>query len=640
MSMLDKKEFYELACKHPLFKQLSDGQKKDLYQSCEIKRFDQADIILQANKRREGLFLLLEGNAEVYTKNESSDRVEVLEVIQAGHLIGLSSIADFLGESSIDSPQLNVEVRSVTESHCLYIPFSVLEARWEDLEVRDYILRKIAVRLRDIYGSLAEQVNLSRQWGESEPFIRRVQDLMSSPVMSIEAGESIKNTAIKMNQHSLGSILILEQKQLVGIITERDLVERVIANSISLDESNEKIMTKNPYTISPYDYYYQALSEFLLKGVKYLPVVEDGKVLGIITLSDLLRKKNQSMVNTIKKIEQADERTIGDVKQAIYYVLGTLIQDKVPILHTLEVVTSLFDRLAQHSIELAIQSLEKKGAGKPPVAFSWYMMGSAGRGEQFLLTDQDHFLVYEDVKEQDKEQVEAYFESLGNEIVHYMELAGYERCKGKMMSSELVWRGSLNTWQERLRRWSLRATNDTLLLAQNFFSFRFLYGDTTIHDSFVEMIKKQMKSSKIFLYRLAQVEKTQQVPLFEHPIRSLFGLDKKQMDIKKDSLFPFHHALQIISLGDEIIEGTPLQRLQRLVDKKLITESFYEDLKESFSIVMRIYVYNKWASLQRGEASTSIVKFTHLTTKEKENIILAQRMFRSLQNQMLSEFSL
>ena len=268
------------------------------------------------------------------------------------------------------------------------------------------------------------------------------------------------------------------------------------------------------------------------------------------------------------------------------------------------------------------------------------MMGSAGRGEQFLLTDQDHFLVYENGRDIDKESNDEYFALLGEEIVHYLELAGYERCKGKMMSNEISWRGSIDDWHERLRRWSLRATNDTLLLAQNFFSFRFLYGNYEVHERFLNMIKSQMQSSKIFLYRLAQVEKGQQVPIFETPIRSLFGLERKQMDIKKDSLFPFHHSLQIICLSEEIIEGTPLQRLQKLLDKNIITPSFYEDLKESFSIIMKIYVYKKWSSLQRGEPTSSVIRFTHLTTKEKEDIMHAQRIFRSLQNQMLSEFSL
>ncbi|WP_261180005.1 DUF294 nucleotidyltransferase-like domain-containing protein [Anaerobacillus sp. CMMVII] len=156
-------------------------------------------------------------------------------------------------------------------------------------------------------------------------------------------------------------------------------------------------------------------------------------------------------------------------------------------------ITKLYDRLVKHCVELAVKSLEKKGLGQPPVQFCWYQMGSGGRGEQFLLTDQDHFLVYE--SGEDDEEVTHYFEKLGEEIVFFLEKAGYERCIGKMMANEEMWRGSINKWRDRLKSWSLRATNENLLLVQNFFSFRMLYGDEVLNDQFKRMVTSSVKES-------------------------------------------------------------------------------------------------------------------------------------------------
>ncbi len=639
MERFDQK-YEEYIFNHPLFRGIEKTEKQDIHMLCKEKKFKKSETILKGGELEEGLHLLLAGNAEVYVTGHSEDRFEILEVIQPGELIGLSRLSEFLGESTVESFHYYVGVRAMDDVITFYIPYQVLEKRWEIEAVRDYILRKVTVRLKHVYSSLAEQVRLARQWGESDPFIRRVQDLMTSPVIFVNSTATIQETAQLMRLHSVGSILIVDDQQLKGIITESDLVNRVISNSLSYHEHISEIMTKNPYTVSRYDYYYQALSEFLLRGVKHLPVIDQNQVVGIISLSDLLRKKNYSMVNTLQKIDKADKNNLLEARQSIYEVLGTLLQSRAPILYTLELMTHLYDRLSKHVIELAIQSLEAKEKGKPPVPFAWYQMGSAGRGEQFLLTDQDHFLVYDNVEEKDQKVVKEYFSWLGQEIVDLMEKSGYKRCQGKMMASEENWRGTILLWQERLRNWSVRATNDALLLAQNFLSFRFVYGSKDINDRFIEMLEEHFKSTGIFLYRLALVEQEHQVPILEQPVRSLFGLDKKQLDLKKETLFPFHHALQIISINQGIIEGMPLEKIRRLHEKKFFSDKFTEDLIDAFEKTMKIYVSHKWSQYAREEEPISIVQFTHLSSSEKEDLIQVQKVFRSLQIQMLSEFSL
>ncbi len=173
------------------------------------------------------------------------------------------------------------------------------------------------------------------------------------------------------------------------------------------------------------------------------------------------------------------------MKIAIYELLATMLRDQVPIAQCLNTITKLYDRLVFRCLSLAIEQV-----GDPPCRFAFYQMGSSGRREQFLLTDQDHFLVYE------SEEHASYFATLGEAIVRVMEKAGYERCKGKMMASENAWRGSLETWKDRLREWMIHATNDNLLLAQNFFSYRFVYGDIDLHRAFEQQIREQLSRAK------------------------------------------------------------------------------------------------------------------------------------------------
>jgi CBS domain-containing protein len=630
---------YNQIYKHPLFRGLGEKEFYRLIEKCSLKHYKKSNKVLYSKTPREGLLLILEGMVEVLVEGETNlKNKEVLEVLQTGDSIGFSSLADFLGEKTTHHSKFTVSVVTVEDSYCLQIPFSVLEERWIDEQVRDYVLRQVAVRLKDIYASLTEQIQLASQWGESEPFMRRVQDIMAHPVVTVQETESVQLAAQKMVENSKSSVLVLKNERLVGIVTEKDLVSRVISRQRPLSDAVREIMTENPRTISRESYYYEALSCFLMNGIKHLPVVQEDEVIGIITLSDLLRKKNRGTLQILQTIEKSTIENIETVKDAIYEVLASLLNDRIPILNTLEIITKLYDRLVRHCLELAIKSLEDKGLGKPPVRFCWYQMGSGGRGEQFLLTDQDHFLVYENDK--DDEEINHYFKLLGEEIVNYLEKSGYERCIGNMMSNNEMWRGSMNKWKDRLKGWALRATNENLLLVQNFFSFRMLYGDPVLNDQFKEMVMTHVKESGTILYRLAELEKDRPVPNLDHPIRAMFRLERNSIDIKMDALFPLHHCLQTLSMLNNVAFGTPTERIAALVNMGIFTETFAEELRDAFEVILGIRVTQAWLKNQRGEKSSSKINFTQMKSKDKEALIKALKTVKQVQQQVLAAFGM
>ncbi|MGI8385735.1 DUF294 nucleotidyltransferase-like domain-containing protein [Robertmurraya sp. P23] len=610
---------------HPFFQGVDVRTALSLIELCELRMYEKQETMLKKEAQRDGLLLILSGIAEVYIKNEHGTQEEVLEIVQKGELIGFSSLADFLGVSKPGKEAATqVEVRAVESCKALYIPFTVITKRWDDPNVHDYLLAQVSVRLKDIYASLAEQVQLARDFGERDAFMLRVQDLMTEQVVSVSPTTTVQEAALLMHKERTSSVLVTEKGRLKGIITERDLVERVIAAGRSLDCVAGDVMTPDPVTISRFSYYYDALSLTLLKGIKHLPVIEGEKLLGVVTLSDLLRKKNENVMKTIQKIEQCTEETIVHVEKAIYDILETLIKDKIPMLKTLEIVTQLYDRLVKRAVELSIEALEEEA----PCHFALYQMGSAGRGEQFLLTDQDHFLVYEKAEEKE------YFTRLGREITNMLEKAGYARCLGLMMCSEGNWRGTIEVWQERVRGWMLQATNNHLLLAQNFFSYRFLTGSHPLNERFEEGIRELLQRSKIFLYRLSQVEREHVIPTLDQPIRSLFKLERKQLDMKKEVLFPYHHSLQILTLLHGGMSGTSVDKISFLKEKGVLSEAFATDLKQAAEEVLRLYVTQRWQ--QQGK---SHIEFARLSTREKEELILSLRSLKELQSQVFANFT-
>ena len=622
---------------HPLFQGASEQQLN----LCKEKYYLKNEVIIHPNRQRKGIYLLVKGIAEVYVKNDQKGKDEVLEVLQQGELFGFSSLVH-LFDGDIDTTPLKAEskvvVRAVEPVHAIYIPHEVLSTLWKQPFVHEYLLVQVAARLKDVYTSLAEQVTFARSFGETDVFVLRVQDLMCHDVISCSPQHTIQEVAQKMVNHRVSSVIVMEDNQQIGIITERDVVNRVVANNHSATEDARRIMTSNPYTISRVSYYYEALSLMLVKGVKHLLVMDQQQLVGMITLSDLLRKKNENMIKTIRRIENADVHALAQVKEAIYEVLETLLKEKVPIIDTLDVITTLYDRLMKRAVELAVSYLEEAEGLVPPVAFNLYAMGSSGRGEQFMLTDQDHFLVFEDCELDTP--IYPYFQKLGIRIVAYLEQAGYARCKGLMMSSEADWRGTISDWKWRVHKWAAFPTNDNLLLANNFFSYRMVYGEPQLHEMFQQKIAEALQMSKMFLYHLTEVEVKHPITTLDHPIRSLFKLSKKSIDMKKEILFPYHHSLQILSLIHDVHSGTPIERIEALMEKGVLGPNFVKDLKEAINQVLSFYVYLRWQQAKTGDASSSILSFHSLTTREKEELIISLKTLKTMQNKVFYHFNM
>ncbi|WP_404469102.1 DUF294 nucleotidyltransferase-like domain-containing protein [Sutcliffiella horikoshii] len=653
--------------KHILTKNLTQTEATNLLKQCKTFHYNQDDIILHATDNREGLFLVLSGMAEVYIPSQKSQD-EVLEIIKPNELVGLSNLHHFLitnfpqtqqpdpttplyPDQLLGQPvqhnQTLVEVRAIYDTEALFIPYTVLKEIWSEPALRDYLLDQVSSRLHDVYHSLAEQINMSTTMGPTaDPTILRVQDIMQPSQATIQAKttDTIQSVAEKLSKTSTTTAaIILNNETIQGIVTMHDFVNRVITRGKSTQEPIETIMTENPITIPRTAYYYEAFTTMLLNGIKHLPVTNENNLLaGLVTMTDLLQAKQPTaMLQNTETLKTVTKEELPQIKQQLYAMLTTMLQQQVPILTTLEVMNTLYDQLIQRCIELSIKEMSTD----PPIKFCFYLMGSGARKEQFLLTDQDHFLVYEGVGDthdypdgHSGHIATRYFEELSHKIVTNLELAGYKRCKGDMMASNPIWRGTLGEWESRLHEWTLNATNDRLLLSQNFFSHRHIAGDDRLHQQFQQKILDSLDRAKIFLYRLSQLERENPIPTLEQPIRSMFRRNKKQLDLKKEVLFPYHHSLQILALMHGITYGTPIEKIDQLHDKKILSENFQKDLKASISTILNYYVRNRYNQHQNGEELTSTLTLTTLTTREKEELMLSIRLIKELQNHMLSYY--
>ncbi|WP_141395241.1 DUF294 nucleotidyltransferase-like domain-containing protein [Bacillus sp. FJAT-45066] len=619
---------------HFIFSNLTPTHLQQFLTECREEEIAYGGVILQRDTPRNGLYLLLSGKAEIYIPGGLTGHDEVLDIIEENELIGLSHIHETLFSHSDTKPtQLHLEVRAINEAKVLFIPDHLIQQQLQHAEVKEALLKEVSARLNDVYHSLAEQMKLANKLGEEKPYIVRVQDIMTAEVKTTAPTTTATEAAKLMSNSKSTALLIVEETKLTGILTERDFVNRLIATGTNATHTPvEKIMTVNPITIDHRAFYYEALSKMLMNGINHLPVTADeNELVGIVTLANLLQYKKEGLLQTTERLNNLTVQDLPTIKEHLYAVLSTLMQQNVPIYHTLHVMNTLYDQLIEKCVRLAQEAMGEA----PPCAYSFYTMGSSGRKEQFLLTDQDHFLLYE----KNGHGTQQYFEAFSQKIVDFLQSAGYQKCKGHMMSNYEQWRGPLDQWESRLNHWVLHSTQEKLLLAQNFFSCRFITGDAELHQSFIAMVESTFhRKAKIFLYRLSENERSNMIPALEQPIRSLFRKQRKEINIKKHLLFPYHHSLQILSIMHGIVYGTPLEKLQKLHERGVISENFHKDLQDSAAAVLGFYVQKEWNAYKSGDELGQPLQLTNLTTREKEQWMLNVNLIKQLQTYMLSYY--
>ncbi|WP_299744112.1 DUF294 nucleotidyltransferase-like domain-containing protein [uncultured Rossellomorea sp.] len=620
--------FQEAVLLHPFFKGMERGTALSLFSECKWLEVGKHSTILKSFEHRLGLYLVINGEVEVVVPKEKE---EILEMISKDGIVGLSSLYSVLNTTVEESVYSSVEVKAKEDCQLCLVPYTSLKNYWNEPYLKNFLLEETSKRLQDVYYSLSQQVGVAHGIEERTTILKRVSDVMTNSVVTVRSDDSLGDAARAMGENRVSSVIILENNRIAGILTERDLVSRCLARSVPLTKPVNGTMTPNPIVITRDAYLYEALATMIDHSIKHLPVVGDKErdgPIGIITLHDVMKANHIGALTSARKLENKDF-PLEKIKPMAESMLSSLWNAHAPVFHILDFMSGLFDRIYQRILKQVEEELLQEGRDRP-CSYAFYAMGSAGRKEQFMLTDQDHFLVYE---KHSKEAVD-YFWDFAEKVVVELEKAGLRLCDGRMMANQKAWTGSVGSWQERLREWSVHSSEDTLLKVQNFFSYRFLDGDETLHSTFEDAIKDQLRSSKILLVRLAQVEKSKPVPALHSSIRSILGMDRKTVSIKKNILFPFHHALQILNAAHGNTSGSTREKIDFLTKKRSISEDFAEELSEAFQELMKLYI-----ELKRNDQGDT-VHLSTLSTRKKENLYKSVKTIREFQQMMLSHYSL
>ena len=413
--------------RHPPFDVLEPDALERVARSVEIEHFAPGTVILQqSGQPAHHLYVVRRGAFEVM------DGGRMVDLLVEGEAFG--------GTSLVSGGSPTATITAHEDSLCYLVPAEVAAEILGTSAGVAFLVRALRRRI--------ERIDESWETERGADQYRAVGSLIRRGPVVAEPSTTVGEAAARMALEHVSSLLVPTRDGL-GILTDRDLRSRVVAEGRDSQTSVSEVMTPAAVTILATTLAGDALMRMLEGGFHHFPVTdEDGSLLGVVTDTDLMGLGRDTPFAVKATIERApDAASVASAGRAIPEVVASLMDASVDPVDVGRVVALIVDAMTRRFLELGIAEL-----GDPPAAWSWLALGSAARHEQAIGTDQDHAMAYR-LDGEPAEEVDAYFARLAELVTSGLESAGIPRCRAEAMATNAALRRPLPAWVERLQDW-------------------------------------------------------------------------------------------------------------------------------------------------------------------------------------------
>lgn len=536
-------------------------------------------LFRQGSTRMGYIYVLQRGNAERYYVRDGDKTMR--EILAEGDIYG--------GISMLVNDGISVRTLEVIEDSYFYIlPKATFMQLCRDYqEFSEYFTDTFGKRMLDkSYAAI-----IARSTAASEDALQLFQQSVSqiynsAPVFG-SADMTIREAAQRMRLEKSTYIIIPESRRhAAGIITDSDMAFKVIASGYDIDRSAVEIMSTPLRTISDRAMVFEALMAMMQSDIKHLAVTDvKDQLTGVLSHREMVLAQGQSPLFMLRHISRAEtlEEIIRQQRQ-LPGLVKNLIRSGAEARHVNRLISTVSDNVMKKILGFALQEM-----GPPPCAFAFMVMGSEGRGEQTLKTDQDNAIVFADGDENHLAEVRPYFLKLGQNVCDMLDQAGYAYCKGDVMAKNPQWCQPLEQWKAYFLKWIHAAQSEDLLQASIFFDFSYGYGDRQLVDDLRRHLVDAIARWSGFLRYMTENALHFKPPLgfFGGFVVESKGEHRNAFDIKS-AMMPIVDFARVYALKNGIEATGTLERLEQLYHHEILTQEEYEELQKAYSFLMQL----------------------------------------------------
>ena len=607
--------------KYPPFDVISPDDLLNLSKEVTIIYLEKGKILFNAgDATHEYFYIVKEGAVEL--KERKDDVLKMVDVCDEGDVFGIR-------------PLLNSHIYEMTaiaeEETILYgIPLSdftpILNA---NTNVGLFLIDSFTSKYRnpfemDYSKFLYQNTNQTNYQNFFElqpaPFKRKV--------VKAKADTSIQEIAKLMTQKRVSSMVIVDENKFpIGIITDKDLRKQIATGYFSLDMKASQCMSSPVKTYPRKMTVSEAQFQMIKHNIGRLIITEDGTnqspVCGILTPHDIEVTRGHDVPGLMKAIKRAQKsKHLKRIRQQSLKLLKGYVLQNIPLGLITDLFHQLFEAINVKAIELCIKRMETP----PPVRFAWMSLGSHGRKEQFLITDQDNALVFENIAPDKYDEVQQYFLTLADKINTMLYKIGYEYCPADMMAKNPKWCMSLSQWKEQFAKWITTANNEDLLMFSIFYDICFTFGESTLVDKLMDSVFNKTKDNERFfaLMTRSTLENPSPLGIFRNFIVEQDGEHKDQFDIKSRAITTLTDIGRLLILSHKVkgITNTS-ERFEKLAELEPQNKNLYLSCASAAKSLLKFRIKNGLSNDDNGR----YIDIKHL---KKEDKIKLKQCFKAI----------
>ena len=589
-------EILDALCQHAPFEEIADDpQLKDMVNEIEIQYLRAGEWAIAPNTLNEVLFFIRSGAVEVLHKENT-----LIRRMNEGELFGYASL--LRGGKSTQF------MRTIEDSLLYRIP-----AKWflklyaENDHFSDFFELNRDVRLRTAVDSQSSDISL---------MTCPVKSLLRRPPISIHASANIRMAAQTMSEHKVSSLLIIEQGELVGILTDRDLRTRAVAQGLAYDTPVAHIMTRDPLVLDSGDYASEAVLKMMERNIHHLPVMKNEQPIGVISTGDIVQKESHGSIYLISDIFK--QTSIEGLQAISRKMTHTFTQLVVADANT-QMIGNAMSHIGTAFVKRLLKLAEEK-FGPPPVPYCFVALGSQAREEQTISTDQDNALILSD--RYDEKIHGDYFESLSQWVCQNLDQCGYSLCTGDIMASNTRWRQPLAQWKTYFSDWIQQPKAEALLRLSIFFDLRGIYGDKSLANQLHKHILAQAKQHPAFLTFMARNANQRKPPLgfFRQFVLDGSGKQSRTFNLKERGIAPIIDIVRVHALACGSRKLNTLERLEDIEAAGLLLKGRAKDLALALEMIGMVRIKHQKDQLEAGQVANNHVDPENLSAFEKRHL--------------------
>ena len=589
------------------FDRLDDEDRHRLAEQANLVYLveDNADALLKQNEGR--LFLIQSGQFSV------KDSDGPLRHLSEGDYFGYPGLIDKVSypvQVTVDKPGLVYCFTAAGFDEALNTP-----------DVSDFF-----------HGTRSEALqNQAVTESNSMWLYKPLSDVVNGEPIKADVLTSVRDAAGLMTEKRVSSLLITRESKLAGIVTDRDLRSRVVAEAFDVSEPVEAIMTENPAMITHNRTMFDAMAIMSERNIHHLPVIDrhSREPIGMVTATDVIRHQRGNVLFIIGELSKAEnlyELTRSSWQMPHYFAMHAKRPGDFDIAG--KVLSQATDIMTRKLIQFY-----QRDHGNAPMAYCWIVYGSQAREDQTMGSDQDNGLLL--ARKPDADEAE-YFKGMSEYVCGGLAKCGIKLCDGNIMASNPALRLSLEESIAEARSWVKQPTSKAIMHFNIFLDARAAAGDSELFRE-MQAARAPLLQQKMFLAALARHANEVSVPLsmFQKFVYEKGRKQKDCIDLKVKAIALINNLVRIYSLANGLKMPSTLGRLASLPANAGLSTRDADNLRDIWLFLNRL----RWRHQLTNKVTDNCVSVSDLSSIEKHQLKAAFKAIDRAQQAVVMKFS-